>query len=247
MNDINKEYFRTEGTKILLNTARCEIYVPNYYFEAKLAQQDGELFDLFFIVKYRLIHKETDNVTKLPLHDFMIPTMILTKPDEVEKAELDLYGTMEKFTVFIYYKGGEIIYNTNIVKNSSSVERYVNLLNDGKIRVPYTKVNEVTNKVQKIHDVKLNVPQYIQQVVISEVYRDKNDFSKPARLVASSKDKDNSKLRGLNMRENSAFTSTFAGVGFEDIKSMLTVADNRDDKDDNSMSQIEKVIRGIRD
>jgi hypothetical protein len=246
VDEMNQGYFKEVDTKVVLNTFRCEIYVPDYYFDVKLAVQDGEIFDLFFIAKYRLIHKDTEDVSKLPIYDFQIPTMILTRPDEVQRAELNLYGTKERFSVFVYYQGGAILYNRDIVKNSTSVERYINLLNDGKIRVPYAKVNDITNKVQKIHDVKLNVPQYIQQLVISEVYRDKNDYSKPARLVASSKDKDNDNLKGLNMRENSAFTSTLAGVGFEDVKSMLTVADNRDDKDDKSLSTIEKIIRGIR-
>jgi hypothetical protein len=246
LDEKNRLYFTEEGSKILLNAFKCEIYVPDYYFDVKLAVQDGELFDLFFIVKYRLIHKDTDDVSKLPLYDFRIPTMVLTRPDEVQRTELNLYGVQEKFAVFTYYRGGEILYNADIVKNSTSVERYINLLTDGKIRVPYIKVNDTTNKVQKIHDVKLNIPAYIQQLVISEVYRDKTDFSKPARLVASDKDTDNSKLKGLNMRENSAFTSTLAGVGFEDVRSMLTVSDNRDDADSKEMSRIESIIRGIK-
>src|SRR5690606_17762547 len=118
------------------NTFKCEIYVPDYYSDVKLVLQDGEIFDLFFIAKYRLFHTENSDAAKLPVYDFNIPTMILTKPDEVYRTELDLYGSMEKFRVFVYYKNGEIIYNSNIVKNSDSVERYINLLNDGKIRVP---------------------------------------------------------------------------------------------------------------
>lgn len=246
MSKANAVYFKEQDVKILLNTYQCDIYVPQYYFDVKLAVQDGDLFDLFFIVKYRLFHKETNDVSKIPVYDFMIPSMFLTRPDEVQTAEMDLYGTVEKFSIFTYYINGEIMHNRDIVKNSTSVERYINLLNDGKIRVPYGKVNEITNKVQKSHDVKLNVPQPIQQLVISEVYRDKNDLSIPARLVASSKDKDNDKLRGVNMRENSAFTSTFAGVGFEDVRSMLTVADNRDDKESTEFSTIEKIVRGVR-
>jgi hypothetical protein len=247
VSDQNRNYFTETPNKVILNAFKCEIYVPEYYFEVKLAVQDGELFDLFFIAKYRIIHNDTDDIAKLPIYDFRIPTMVLTRPDEVQKAEFDLYGIKERFSVFTYYKGGEIIFNRGIVKNSTSVERYINLLNDGKIRVPYAKVNDTTNKVQKIHDVKLNVPQYIQQLVISDVYRDKDNYAKPARLVATDTDSNNDGLKGLSMRENAAFTSTIAGVGFEDVKSMLTVADNRDDKNVKTFSTIEKVIRGIRD
>lgn len=242
----NRPYFRPEGSKVILETFKCEIYVPDYYFDVKLAVQDGEIFDLFFIAKYRLFHKDTDDISKLPLYDFKVPTMILTRPDEVRRDEMNLFGVKERFTIFVYYRGGEILYNSDIVRNATSAERYVNLLIDGKIRIPYAKVNDTTNKMQKIHG-KLNVPQYTQQLLISNIYRDKNDLSRSARFVAKPGDTDGSNIRGLNMRENSAFTSTLAGVGFEDVKSMLTVADNRDDSTDSSLSRIEKVIKGIRE
>ncbi|MBS4066752.1 MAG: hypothetical protein KGZ74_19475 [Chitinophagaceae bacterium] len=246
MDELNKRYFTEEESRIILNTYSCEIYIPSYYFEAKLAIQDGALYELFFIVKYRLIHDEKSDIAKLPIHDFLLPTFIVTKPDDILKISMDLYGFEENFVIFKYYKGGEIIHNRDIIKTAGIVERYEMLLNDGKIRAPYKKINDVTNNAQKIHDVKLNVPQYIQQTKISEIYRDKNDYSKPARLVMTVKDEDNFKLKALNMRENSAFTSTLAGVSFEDIKSMLTVADNRDDKNSVSMGRIEKAIRGLR-
>ena len=110
----------------------------------------------------------------------------------------------------------------------------------------YKAANALFNRVQKIHDTKLNVHQYIQEMLLSEVYRSKKDLSIPARFVALASDDNDDKIRGLNMRENAAYTSTMAGVGFEDINSMLTVADNRDDRKIMSMNPIEKAIRGIR-
>lgn len=242
-----KDYIKEDGDKFILNTYKCEIYVPEQYFgDMKLAVQNGEIFDLLFIVKYRLIHKETDSVDKLPLYEFSIPTMIATRPDEITTEEMSIYGEKEKIRVFTYYKGAELISNKNIVRTSIMVEKFINLLLNGKIRADYTKINNMINMSQKIHGVKLNVPQNIQQLVVSEVYRDASDYSKPARLVTSSTNTGSGEIKALNMRENSAFTSTLAGVGFEDIRSMLTIADNRNDKDDTSMSKIEKVIRGIR-
>jgi hypothetical protein len=244
--DILKTFFKKEDSTIVVTTYKCEIFVPKSYFEAKLAVQDGELYDLFFILKFKLYHDEKSEGKSMEVNDFFFPTMMPTKPDETYTTELDLFGGKEKFEVFVYYKGSPIIYNTGIVKNSILVERYVQLLNDGKIRALYRLIDDITNKSQKIHDVKLNVPRYIQQLIISEVYRDAKDYSRPARLVAKADDMDNSKVKGLNMRENSAFTSTLAGVSFEDIKSMLVVADNRDDKDSKDVSSIEKVIKGIK-
>lgn len=242
--DINRNYFTEEDLKIRLNTKRCEIYVPDAYIDSKLFNQDGDIYDLLFMVKYRLIHADGSDISKLPLYDFHIPTMILTKPDEIKHEELDIYGSREKITTLIYYKGGEIIYGRNIIKSSIMVERFVTLLINGKIRVSYSKANDILNKVQKIHGIKLNIPQYVQHILLSEVFRSKKDLSIPARLIATASSKSDDEIVGLNMRENAAFTSTLAGVGFEDIKSMLTVADNRDDKNDTYVSNIEYAIKG---
>jgi hypothetical protein len=244
----NERYFVAKGSKIILDAPRCEIYVPDQYFDAKLAVQDGEIFDLLFIAKYRIVPEGATDIAKVPLSEFAIPTMLLTRPDEVKRAEMNLYGTNERFTVFVYYRGAELIYNSEIVKNPTSVERFVTQWTEGKIRLNYgSEVNDVVNKVQKIHDSKLNVHQSVQQIVSSAVYRSISDLSVLARFVAKP-DADNSKIiRGINMRESSAFTSTLAGVGFEDVKSMLTVADNRDDrKNPAPLTNIEKVIKGIR-
>lgn len=246
--DENERYFVAKGSKIILDAPRCEIYVPDQYFDAKLAVQDGEIFDLFFIAKYRIIHEGVEDVSKLPLYDFSIPTMLLTRPDEIKRMDMNLNGNNERFTVFVYYRGAELIYNTDIVKNPTSVERFVTQWTEGKIRLNYgSEVNDAVNKVQKIHDSKLNVHQSVQQIVSSAVYRSTADLSISARFVAKA-EQDNSRIiRGINMRESSAFTSTLAGVGFEDVKSMLTVADNRDDrKNPEPMTMIEKVIKGIR-
>ena len=244
MSLLDKEYFKKVDSTILLDTYKCEIYVPDAYFDSRLAVQDGELYSLFFILKYKLFHSA--NAEPKNFGEFLFPSIATTRPDDIHTTEIDLYGELEKFHVFTYYKGSPIINNRHIVKSSIMVERFVNLRNDGKIRVNYSKVPDVENKAQKIHDTKLNVPQYIQQLTISEVYRDKADYSKPARLIMGASDKDNSKVKALNMRENSAFTSTLAGVSFEDVKSMLTVADNRDDAANKEISPIEKVIKGIR-
>lgn len=243
MSALDKQYFKQDGSSILLDTYKCEIFVPESYFESKLAVQDGEIYNLFFIVKYKLYHSENDSGKK-DYGDFLFPSIVTTRPDDVSTTDLDLYGEMEKFKVFTYYKGSPIVHNRHIVKTSIMVERFVSLRNDGKIRAPYGKLPEIENKVQKIHDTKLGVPQYIQHLTISEVYRDKNDYSRPARMVVTSKDTDNSKIKALNIRENSAFTSTLAAISFEDIKFMLTVSDNRDDKNVKSISPIEKVIKG---
>jgi hypothetical protein len=242
---LDKGYFKQVDSSILLDTHKCEIFVPDSYFDSRLAVQDGEIYNLFFIVKYKLYHSDKDAGSK-NYGDFLFPSIVSTKPDDIRTVEMDLYGELEKFHVFTYYKGSPIMNNRHIVKTSIMVERFVSLRNDGKIRAPYWKIPDVENKVQKIHDTKVNVPQYIEQLTISEVYRDKNDYSKPARLLMTTADRDNSKVKALNMRENSAFTSTLAGVSFEDVKSMLTVADNRDDKDSKDVSAIEKVIKGIK-
>ena len=247
MNEMNRAYFKDNGSgKIILNTYKCEIYVPDAYFESRLCDQNGEIYNLFFICKYRLYHKEPTESSVIPIYKIRMPAFITTKPDSVTSTEMDIYGTKEKIHIFTYYRDSAIIDNQYIVQSTETLERYVNLAFNGKIRQSYCEANEITNKAQKIHGCSLNVTQYTQQLAYSQVYRSKKDLSVPARFIASPIDKDDSTIRAINMRENAAYASTLAGVGFEDVYSMLTVADNRDDKNLNTLSPVEMAIRGMR-
>jgi len=243
----NADCFKQEGNKIYLNYPKMEIYVPEQYFDSKLAIQDGELIDLFFLLKYRLFNDVDSKASSLPLFNFKSPVMYLTKPDEIYNQTMDIFNKEEKFTVLVYYKGAEVIVNTEIVKSVDILEKTHLLMFDGKIRVDYASANTISNLSQYLNGNTIGVPQYIQQLAISEVYRDATDYSRPARLIASSTKNNDNKIRPLNQRENAAFTSTLAGVSFEDPKSMITVADNRADRGVKTpMSAIERAIRGIK-
>ena len=72
-----------------------------------------------------------------------------------------------------------------------------------------------------------------------------SDVTKPARFEAAITKDPHYYARGVTEREKVSFTSTFAGVTFEDITTILTMADNakRDNREE-VKSDIERVSLG---
>ena len=81
--------------------------------------------------------------------------------------------------------------------------------------------------------------------IISDYYRDPKNPKRAARFYANETNDPHFHARGITQREKVAFTSTFSSITFEDITSMVTMADNaaRSGKKE-LISEVEKVSLG---
>ena len=219
------DYFKSDNTYIYLNAPMAEFYIPVYYFkedEGGFATDNGSTIDTIGIFDVS-IKDEKGNTIKDSV--FNVPTGITLYVQDKETKTIDLPGTSgEKCLVLTYYKGSKIM-PIDMVKNSDNVAEYFSMITKGKIpqNVPYNKAIQLWLKNQSLNGAYLGVSSALLELILSILYRDKNDLSKKFSTVAG-KDPDISMYdyKMCNIRTVCQYTSTFTAITFEDIDTMIT-------------------------
>lgn len=239
-----KGYLKKDGEHIIFEGHTMEAYIPEYYFQGKLAEDKGSMIEVFGLFNVRVFD---GNGRPLKLETFNIPSMLHLYPTEMETKELELVDdVIEKYRVCKFYKGNRVL-NKSIHQDASNVELFINLLFRGNIprTIPYTQILQIWQKNLELNNVKLGVTSAILEVIITEIYRNKK---KPEETFAKVIGKDPTAsefgYRPANIREICARNSTFAALTFEDIDSMITTSLNisKYNKEE-SQSPIEKIIK----
>lgn len=224
------EYFKSDGTYIYLNAPLAEFYIPMYYFdesEGGFAVNNGSTISTIGIFDVS-IKNDKGEVIKNSV--FNVPTNIVLHVQESEVKYVDLPGTNgEKCLVLTYYKNSKIM-PADMVKNSDNVADYFSLITKGKIpqNVPYDKAILLWMKNQSLNGAYLGVSSVLLELILSILYRDKNDLSKKFATVAG-KNPDISMYDYImsNIRTVCQYTSTFTAITFEDIDTMITASLDR--------------------
>ena len=239
-------YFRSDGNFIYLEAEYAEFYIPKYYFDetGKFAQEHGEiihsigLFDVGFFKGGKLEEMKV----------FNLPTWVDFFVNDVEDKNISLPNDPESSTpckVLKYQKGHKILSST-VIEDSDNCAAYLNFILQGHVPsiVPYEKSLQIWRKNQDLNSVNLGVPSVILELLLSVSYRDKtNPGTKFAHVIG--KDPNTSQYDYVmnNIRQICQYTSTFTGITFEDIDSMITTSLNRTkNKGEESFSPIEQLI-----
>lgn len=241
------DFFRVKGESLLFDGEICEVYLPKYYFDNDLAEKYGNVIKTFGIFNFRVFSKEEGKEkTKLHLNKFASP--IHMTPTNVERVTLDLYGQgMEEYIVLKFFKNDTFINSLCVAKNAQDVLKFITIITAGKLpsNIPYDKVLEIWLNNLEINGTKLGVSSTILELVISEVYRDRKDISKPFRFRAGSSEKTNMlDYKSVNLKTVANNNSTFTSITFEDPDYAITTSINKlryNEKE--TVSPIEKVIK----
>lgn len=247
MADVN--YLREEGDSCIFVGNYMEVYIPKYYFERGNATQQGSIIETLGVFSFRVFESE-DRQDTAKLHLFNFPSLMSTQPsDTYSKKIVDLVegqGEMN-YTVLKYYKGDKFITNLNVAKQSNNTSSFINLMNDGKLStaIPYNKILETELANLDFNGVNLQVPATVMELIISEIYRDKADLTRPFRFKAgSSASVSMYDYKPINIKSIATFNSTFTGITFEDLDYNITASVNkaRQNKKE-AISPIEKTIK----
>ena len=241
------QYFRTDGEYIYLEAEYAEFYVPKSYFEdtSKFAEDAGVVikalgvFDVGFFVGGQL--KETKVLN--------IPTMIDIFVIDSEDRDVHLPNDPESVTpckVLKYTKGQKIM-NSGVIEDSSNVEMYLNFIIKGKVPpiVPYEKSLQIMRKNQSLNGCSLGVPSMMEELVLSAAYRYKeNPNIKFSHVIGKNPEISQYDYIMSNIRQICQYTSTFTGMTFEDLDSMVTTSLNRTrTKTPEAFSPIEELLK----
>lgn len=241
------EYFHSDKRYIYLDKPYCEFYIPTKYFEgvSGFATDFGTtiktmgVFDIAFF--------ENDKLTETKVMN--LPSWITIYAYDFEIKNVKLPGNEEEVQckVMKYFKGNKVM-NATIIEDSENAEMYLKFIVNGKVpsSVPYDKSLEMWRKNQVLNGVHLGVPSVIEELILSATYRDKNDLTKKFAYTIGKDPKNVSQFdyKMASVRQICQFTSTFTGVTFEDIDSMITSSLNRTrNKLEEKPSPIEKIIK----
>lgn len=238
------EYLKKEKDKFVFTGEELRIYIPDFYFDTGIAEVIGGRTNTLGLLNCQVITKGKPG----KVETINLPTQINIYPTEIEKQTLTLIkgGEAEVYHVAKFFRGDNIT-DTNVVKDSTNVERFLKLLTGGKIpsTVPYGKVIEIWHKNLEINGIKLGVSSTVMESIIRETYRDK---SKPeftfGEVAAKNPNKSEFDYRTANIREVSALNSVFTGIVFENMDQMINSGINITRyKKKQTISPVEKIIK----
>lgn len=237
-------FIRDLKDNFVVNCDKIEILVPEYYFKYGMAEDQGgviKTFGLLPAIAYNNDNPVMRDIINQPTTIFLYPK------NQSAREESFIKGTDPmKYRVCTFYRN-EIIMPSTISQNSENVEKFVEMLMNGKVLplIPYSRILSVWLKNLEMNNIRLGVNINILGLVISYIYRDKLDPNK--RFVESwveNPSKSEYEYTTASMREIAARSSTFAGFTFEDMDSMIVSALNTNKYDrKESISPIEKIIK----
>lgn len=237
------------GDEVIFDGGLMEVYIPKYYFEKAVANREGNIINTIGIFNFRIFSSE-DKKDNAPLHLFNFPSFMATKPTDSYNTKIKNLtpGTGEMdYTVLRYYKGDVFICNVNMIQKSDNTVAFINLLNGGKLptNLPYNEVIKTELKNLEFNGVNLKVPATVLELIISEIYRDKNDLTKAFRFRAGSGQKVSMyDYKPVNIKNIATFNSTFTGITFEDLDYNIAASVNKARQGKSEMvSPIEKTIK----
>ena len=244
------KYLKKSDNKLLFTGNVMEAYVKKSYFDKKINEFIGDKVSLYGLFNFRVSETKTSVINnKSKLHVFNFPVHFVSIPSSIQKKELELVEGcgLEKYYVLTYNTNDIVMNTTQCVKDIDNVKCFIDLLISGNLpnTINYEDVLKITFNVMEVNGESCGCPGIVESIIVAELYRYKKDQSIPFRK-AINRFKNVSQLDYVanNTRSVSANNSTFSGLTFEDIDTMLVYAVNkkRYNKTENE-SPIEQIIK----
>ena len=229
-------FLREDGMSYVYNDksgGTFKFYIPEKFFDRKLAIFDGELIILFGIINYARFDSNDKLIGKFT--NFNFPAMFTTKPDIVEEMKgitLTKYDTEpQDYKVLVYHDGAPIVYDSMIPEDGANLEIWYSALLHGNIpnTIPYDELQEYFINNISLTGNKYNVSMQLMGVVLRELCVGIKDDRKIFRLT-SDKD-DMHAYQVTNIRETprkvSPFNALISEVWKDAVINAITVENDK--------------------
>ena len=240
----------TKKDDYVLYTGKGEFlfFVPEKYFEMSFAISNGEYITLMGILLYSTKESENADQTK-NLRQFKLPTMFTTKPGKIEKVKkLSLLGQESMdYRILHYANNGEdkIISSINIPKDIENVETFYRMfVQTGNIPtyIPYNEIQDYFYDSMKLNGKSYNTNWQLFGLLISELCRDKNDYSIPYYMSSAYKKGDMNSYKSIAIRDVPKYISPFSAITSENWNDAIISSINMKDKE--VYTPMEKIMMG---
>lgn len=240
-----KNFLKKNGDVYVFTGDELHVYVPDDYFEKKLASDFGSSLFVFGLLNCQLFKAGKpvggNEILNIPTMISMFPTVI-----EPETLTLRKGDEPERYQVAKFYNG-DTFTHVNVAQDTDYVDTYIRIFTGGKLprTIPYDKILTTWQKNLDIQGVNLGVPSNVLEIIIREIYRDPK---KPQQAFAMKLNKEQGTTmmdyRGAGIREVCALNSTFAGMTYEYMDQMINSGINNSAyRKTQSDSPIEKIIK----
>lgn len=236
--------FRHEGSNVVLNDNYCEFYIPKAYLDSKWATMESDRLRTIGIFNVGLFDAK-GNIRDLKV--FNVPTECFLNVYDTDDRVVEFKQMKATDCLVLKYVKDQIIMEDSVIEDSEYAQTFLDIVMKGKLpnTIPYDKVLQVWRKNLELTSVNFNVPSSVLEMILATCYRDKDNIQKKFATVAgSNKDVSMYDYVMLNIRRICQYSSTFTGMTFEDINSMITTSLNRSrDKIEEMESPVEQIIK----
>lgn len=244
--DITKVFVDNGKGYIAVNVPYIEIYIPMSFFgkTGALATDNGDTITTIGSLPVGIF----ENGKFKEYRTLQLGEMINLFVYDSDTRQMQLPGQLaeEPVRILKYFKGDEVMQNY-IVQDSLNCQRFLELELKGKLpnTLPYDKIPEIWDKNLVTNKTGLGIPAVNRELIISVQYRDNKQ---PSRTFAQRLNSDPKATMFdyvvANIRETCRYTSTFAGMTYEDFDSMVTSSLKRTkDHQEEPESPLEKIIK----
>ena len=223
-------------------------YIPEKYFDMSFAIANGEYINTIGVMLYSVKESENADPTK-KLKPFKLPTMFTTKPGRIEKVrKLKLLNLDEDdYRVLHYTNNGEdqIITSLSVPQDIENVETFYRMfVKTGNIPnyIPYNEIQDYFYESMALNGGNYNTNWQLFGMLISELCRDKNDYSIPYYMSAAYKRGDMLSYKSIAIRDVPKYVSPFSSITSENWNEAIIHSINMEEKDINS--PLEKIMMG---
>lgn len=220
-----------------------EIYVPSEYFEGRkpAAVNEGSSVKTIGILYTKAFH----NGKEEPLKLLNIPSVIKLMVYDFKYETIDVKGKPLEVMTLQYLKDSYVLHQT--VPNGREVaETFLASILSGKLpkTLNYSKIIDIWWRNLEISGVSFKVPSKIYEMIIASIYRNPRDTKERyGQLYARQNNPSGYDYVTGNVRSVVKDLSTFSGMVFEDISTMITngISNSRENIEE-AISPLEKII-----
>ena len=222
------DFFSAKDEKIYLTGATSMLaYIPQDYFDGGIAEEFGGDHISTLGVFNAEFFSDPDATKRIgKLETVNIPTKINIYPSSQEAREIELIpGTGPIMYQVLKFFKNEPFTDKFTIKSSNSASDFVNIMESGKLprTIPYDKIYAIWTMNMEMNGVAMpEVPSASREMMIAEKHRDiKNTAFRFG--IRAGKDPKVSlyDYKAVSARALTKYSSTFAGVTFEDFDSMV--------------------------
>lgn len=238
-----KDYIIDKDGFFIFKGDYMEIYIPENYFERKIAVREGSNISTFGLLTLRVFKEDKP----MDLEVLNAPTQIYLYPTETEKKEIQLVKEVpaKKYVIAKFYKDGKIMPST-IQQSSDNVAAMAYMIRDGNIdnNIPYDKLLPLWQENMALNNTGLNVSSTVLEIILAEICRSKVSDTNFAKVIGKKPDTSPYLYKPSTIRELCSKTSTFTALTYEDMDAMITTSLNMTNYNKKQTeSPIEKIIK----